>query len=472
MNKFDFYINGQWVRSLGTETVDVINPATEKAVAEISLGDSVDVDRAVTAARKAFRSYSQTPVAERVDLLTTIREIYKRRLDDVADAIQSEMGAPSHLAKGPQAMVGLAHLKAAIRALNNYEFEYMHGDFLIRHEPIGVCGLITPWNWPVNQVVSKLAPCVASGCTAVLKPSEIAPLSSLVIAEIMDEAKVPAGVFNLINGMGPVVGEAMSAHPDIDMMSFTGSTRGGVAVAKASADSVKRVSQELGGKSANIILDDDAFERSISKGVNLCMNNTGQSCNAPTRMLIPSSRKSEAFQIARKTAEQVVVGDPKEESTVVGPLVSASQYEKVQSLIETGLEEGATLVTGGAGKPDGLNRGYYVKPTVFGDVKNDMTIAREEIFGPVLSMITYDDIDDAVAIANDTDYGLAAYVSGQNKDTLTAIGRQLRAGQVHINYGSGGADAPFGGYKQSGNGREKAEWGLEEFLEVKAIMGA
>ncbi|MBL80949.1 MAG: aldehyde dehydrogenase family protein [Rhodospirillaceae bacterium] len=472
MNKFDFYINGQWVKSSGTETVDVINPATEKAVAEISLGDSVDVDRAVTAARKAFRSYSQTPVAERVDLLTTIREIYKRRLDDVADAIQSEMGAPSHLAKGPQAMVGLAHLKAAIRALNNYEFEYMHGDFLIRHEPIGVCGLITPWNWPVNQVVSKLAPCVASGCTAVLKPSEIAPLSSLVIAEIMDEAKVPAGVFNLINGMGPVVGEAMSAHPDIDMMSFTGSTRGGVAVAKASADSVKRVSQELGGKSANIILDDDAFERSISKGVNLCMNNTGQSCNAPTRMLIPSSRKSEAFQIARKTAEQVVVGDPKEESTVVGPLVSASQYEKVQSLIETGLEEGATLVTGGAGKPDGLNRGYYVKPTVFGDVKNDMTIAREEIFGPVLSMITYDDIDDAVAIANDTDYGLAAYVSGQNKDTLTAIGRQLRAGQVHINYGSGGADAPFGGYKQSGNGREKAEWGLEEFLEVKAIMGA
>ena len=472
MNKLDFYINGQWVKSSGTETVDVINPATEKAVAEISLGDPVDVDRAVTAARKAFGSYSQTPMAERIDLLTTIREIYKRRLDDVADAIQSEMGAPSHLAKGPQAMVGLAHLKAAIGALNNHEFEYMHGDFLIRHEPIGVCGLITPWNWPVNQVVSKLAPCVASGCTAVLKPSEIAPLSSLVIAEIMDEAKVPAGVFNLINGMGPVVGEAMSAHPDIDMMSFTGSTRGGVAVAKASADSVKRVSQELGGKSANIILDDDAFESSISKGVNLCMNNTGQSCNAPTRMLVPFSRKSEAFQIARKTAEQVVVGDPKEDSTVVGPLVSAVQYEKVQTLIETGLEEGATLLTGGAGKPDGLNRGYYVKPTVFGDVKNDMTIAREEIFGPVLSMITYDDIDDAVAIANDTDYGLAAYVSGQDKDTLTTIGRQLRAGQVHINYGSGGADAPFGGYKQSGNGREKAEWGLEEFLEVKAIMGA
>ena len=472
MKKFDFYINGEWIKPSGTETADVINPATEEAVAEISLGNSVDVDRAVTTARKAFESYSQAPVEERIDLLTTIREIYKRRLDDVADAIQSEMGAPNYLAKGPQAMVGLAHLKAAIRALSKHKFEYMHGDFLIRHEPIGVCGLITPWNWPVNQVVSKLAPCIASGCTAVLKPSEIAPLSSLVIAEILDEARVPAGVFNLINGTGPVVGEAMSAHPDIDMMSFTGSTRGGVAVAKASANSVKRVSQELGGKSANIVLDDDAFGISISKGVNLCMNNTGQSCNAPTRMLIPSGRKAEAYEIARKTAEQVVVGDPKEDSTVVGPLVSATQYEKVQSLIETGLEEGATLLIGGPGKPDGLNRGYYVKPTIFGDVKNDMTIAREEIFGPVLSMITYDDIDDAVAIANDTDYGLAAYISGQDKDTLSSIGRQLRAGQVHINYGSGGADAPFGGYKQSGNGREKAEWGLEEFLEVKAIIGA
>ena len=335
-----------------------------------------------------------------------------------------------------------------------------------------MCGLITPWNWPVNQVVSKLAPCLASGCTAILKPSEIAPLSSLVIAEILDEAKVPAGVFNLVNGMGPVVGEAMSAHPDIDMMSFTGSTRGGVAVAKASAESVKRVSQELGGKSANIILDDSEFETSISKGVSLCMNNTGQSCNAPTRMLIPANRKEQAHAIAKQTAESVIVGDPKEDSTVIGPLVSDVQFEKVQNLIETGIEQGATLLTGGTGKPDGLNRGYFAKPTIFGDVKNDMTIAREEIFGPVLSMITYDSVDEAVSIANDTDYGLAAYVSGQDKDELTSIARRLRAGQVHINYGSGGADAPFGGYKQSGNGREKAEWGLEEFLEVKAILGA
>jgi len=472
MEKLEFYIDGQWVKPANADTLNVINPATEEAVATISLGSSADVDRAVSAARRAFETYSQTPVNQRIELLTTIREVYKRRGDDVADAIQTEMGAPSYLAKGAQAMVGLAHLKAAIRSLSNHNFEYKHGDFIIRHEPIGVCGLITPWNWPVNQVVSKLAPCLASGCTAVLKPSEIAPLSSLVIADILHEAGVPAGVFNLVNGMGPVVGEAMSAHPDIDMMSFTGSTRGGVAVAKASADSVKRVSQELGGKSANIILDDNEFEASISAGVNLCMNNTGQSCNAPTRMLVPASRKDQAYAIATASAEKVVVGDPSDESTVIGPLVSDIQYEKVQKLIETGIAEGANLLTGGTGKPEGLNRGYYTKPTVFGDVKNDMTIAREEIFGPVLSLITYDSIDDAVAIANDTNYGLAAYVSGQDKDKLTAIARRLRAGQVHINYGSGGADAPFGGYKQSGNGREKAEWGLEEFLEVKAIMGA
>jgi aldehyde dehydrogenase (NAD+) len=381
------------------------------------------------------------------------------------------MGAPTYLAKGAQAMVGLGHLKAAIRSLSNHEFEYMHGEFIIRHEPIGVCGLITPWNWPVNQVVSKLAPCIASGCTAILKPSEIAPLSSMVIAEILHEAGVPAGVFNLVNGMGPVVGEAMSVHPDIDMMSFTGSTRGGVAVAKASADSVKRVSQELGGKSANIILDDDNFEKSISDGVSLCMDNTGQSCNAPTRMLVPVSRKEQAFAIAAEEADRTIVGDPKSDGTIIGPLVSDVQYEKVQNLIKEGISDGARLVAGGLGKPEGLNQGYYVKPTVFGDVKNNMTIAKEEIFGPVLSIISYEDVDDAVTIANDTEFGLAAYVSGENKEELTAIARRLRAGQVHINYGSGGANAPFGGFKQSGNGREKAEWGLEEFLEVKAIFG-
>ena len=306
MDKLDFYINGEWVKPSQPKTLDVINPANEDKVATISLGNSQDVDLAVSAARAAFISYSETPVNQRVELLTTIREIYKRRLDDVADAIQTEMGAPTYLAKGAQAMVGLGHLKAAIRSLNNHDFEYLHGEFIIRHEPIGVCGLITPWNWPVNQVVSKLAPCIAAGCTAILKPSEIAPLSSMVIAEILDEAGVPAGVFNLVNGMGPEVGAAMSAHPDIDMMSFTGSTRGGVAVAKASADTVKRVSQELGGKSANIILDDDQFEKSISDGVSLCMDNTGQSCNAPTRMLVPANRKEQAFTIAAKAAEKAV----------------------------------------------------------------------------------------------------------------------------------------------------------------------
>ena len=472
MEQLNFYINGSWVKPNGVETLDVINPASEEKVTKISLGTANHVNEAVAAARTAFETYSQTPVEQRIDLLTTIREIYKRRLDDVADAIQTEMGAPTYLAKGAQAMVGLGHLKAAIRSLTNHNFEYEHGSFIIRHEPIGVCGLITPWNWPVNQVVSKLAPCLAAGCTAILKPSEIAPLSSMVIAEILDEAKVPAGVFNLINGMGPVVGEAMSAHPDIDMMSFTGSTRGGVAVAKASADSVKRVSQELGGKSANIILDDANFEGSIRAGVDSCMSNTGQSCNAPTRMLIPASRKDDAYSIAKNAAEKVIAGDPKKEETTIGPLVSDVQYKKVQNLIQKGIDEGAELLIGGTGKPDGLEKGYYAKPTVFGNVENDMAISKEEIFGPVLSMLTYENIDDAVAIANDTEYGLAAYVSGEDKETLTSIARRLRAGQIHVNYGSGGADAPFGGYKQSGNGREKAEWGLEEFLEVKAIMGA
>ena len=472
MEQLNFYINGSWVKPNGVETLDVINPASEEKVTKISLGTANHVNEAVAAARTAFETYSQTPVEQRIDLLTTIREIYKRRLDDVADAIQTEMGAPTYLAKGAQAMVGLGHLKAAIRSLTNHNFEYEHGSFIIRHEPIGVCGLITPWNWPVNQVVSKLAPCLAAGCTAILKPSEIAPLSSMVIAEILDEAKVPAGVFNLINGMGPVVGEAMSAHPDIDMMSFTGSTRGGVAVAKASADSVKRVSQELGGKSANIILDDANFEGSIRAGVDSCMSNTGQSCNAPTRMLVPASRKDDAYSIAKDAAEKVIAGDPKKEETTIGPLVSDVQYKKVQNLIQKGIDEGAELLIGGTGKPDGLEKGYYAKPTVFGDVQNDMAISKEEIFGPVLSMLTYENIDDAVAIANDTEYGLAAYVSGEDKETLTSIARRLRAGQIHVNYGSGGADAPFGGYKQSGNGREKAEWGLEEFLEVKAIMGA
>ena len=470
MEKLDFYINGTWVRPSGVETLDVINPASEEKVTKISLGDATHVNEAVTAARKAFETYSQTPVEQRIDLLTTIREIYKRRLDDVADAIQTEMGAPTYLAKGAQAMVGLGHLKAAIRSLTNHNFEYEHGNFIIRHEPIGVCGLITPWNWPVNQVVSKLAPCLAAGCTAILKPSEIAPLSSMVIAEILDEAKVPAGVFNLVNGMGPVVGEAMSAHPDIDMMSFTGSTRGGVAVAKASADSVKRVSQELGGKSANIILDDASFEKSIQAGVDSCMSNTGQSCNAPTRMLVPESRKDDAYAIAKDAAQKVIAGDPKNDSTTIGPLVSDVQFKKVQNLIQKGIDEGAELLIGGTGKPDGLEKGYYAKPTVFADVKNDMAISKEEIFGPVLSILTYKNIDDAVAIANDTEYGLGGGVFTKDLNKASWTASKLQAGQVYVNKWFTGSHAtPFGGYKQSGYSREKGVDGLKSYLQVKNV---
>lgn len=473
MKFLQFYIDGKWIDPVKPETIDVINPATEEPTGQISMGSAADVDLAVAAAKKTFPSYSRFSVKERVELLTSVREEYKRRYDDVAHAIMIEMGAPINLAKGGQASVGLGHLKTAIRVLSEFTFEYPHGNYTIRREPIGVCGLITPWNWPINQVMAKLAPCLASGCTSVLKPSEVAPLSTMLMAEICHTAGVPAGVLNVINGFGPIVGEAMSAHPDIALMSFTGSTRGGIAVAKTSAETVKRVAQELGGKSANIILDDDAMAETVARGVTGVMDNTGQSCNAPTRMLVPASRHEEALAVAKATAEKVVVGDPASESTDMGPLVSDVQFNKVQDLIQKGIDEGATLVTGGTGRPDGINRGYFVRPTVFGNVNNDMTIARDEIFGPVLSILSYDNRDDAIAIANDTDYGLAAYVSGDpaNIDQLMDYARELHAGQVHINYTGGGTDAPFGGYKQSGNGREKAEWGFEEYLETKAILG-
>ena len=471
MNLSKFYIDGDWIDPIEPNSIPVINPASEESIGNVSIGSKEDVDKAVQVARNAFQSFSKTLVSERVELLTEIRNIYKKRFDDIATAIQTEMGAPNSLARGSQATVGLSHLKTAIRVLENHKFEFKHGSYIVRHEPIGVCGLITPWNWPINQVVSKLAPCLASGCTAVLKPSEIAPLSSMVIAEIFHEAGVPKGVFNLVNGLGPVVGEAMSNHVGIDMMSFTGSTRGGIAVAKASANSVKRVCQELGGKSPNIILDDENFKISVSDGVKSCMSNTGQSCNAPTRMLVPKKRYDEALEIAIEANNKIVTGDPGSDKTDIGPLVSETQYTKVQKLIQSGLDNGANLISGGLGKPQGLETGYYVKPTIFGGVSNDMEIAREEIFGPVLCIITYNDFEDAIDIANDTEYGLAAYVSGADPNELMKYARELNAGQIHLNYGSAGSDAPFGGYKQSGNGREKAEWGLEEYLEVKAIMG-
>jgi len=465
-----FYINGSWVDPIKKETIDIINPADESIVGKLSVGSAEDIDKAVKAARTAFSSFSESSIKERLDLLNTIRNIYKKRFDDIADAIMTEMGAPINLARGAQAMVGLGHLKTAIRVLEEHKFEYVHNGYTVRHEPIGVCGLITPWNWPINQIVSKLGPCLASGCTAILKPSEIAPLSANIIAEIIHEAGAPAGVFNMVHGIGPIVGEAMSNHPDIDMMSFTGSTRGGIAVAQASAKTVKRVSQELGGKSPNIILDDGIFEKSVTDGVKGTMSNTGQSCNAPTRMLVPATRHDEALKIAKDAAEQLTTGNPKNEETDIGPLVSEVQYNKVQRLIEAGISEGATLVTGGSGKPEKLDSGYYVRPTVFGNVNNKMEIAREEIFGPVLSIIPYNSEEEAIEIANDTEYGLAAYVSGENKDKMMMLARKIKAGQIHLNHGSAGTNAPFGGFKQSGNGREKAEWGLEEFLEVKAIM--
>ena len=471
MNLSQFYINGKWVDPVQPSNLQVINPATEKSVGEISLGSALDIDKAVTAARNAFKSFSKTKVGERVELLSEIRNIYKKRFNEIAEAIMTEMGAPINLASGAQASVGMSHLKTAIRVLEETKFEYTHNNLIIRKEPIGVCGLITPWNWPINQVLSKLAPCIAAGCTSILKPSEIAPLSAIIITEIIHEAGAPAGVFNMVHGYGPVVGEAMSNHEDIDMMSFTGSTRGGIAVATSSARTVKRVSQELGGKSPNIIIDDTKFNESVTRGVSGCMSNTGQSCNAPTRMLVPAHRHNEALEIAKLAAESMTTGDPKLTSTDIGPLVSETQFNKVQNLLKLGVESEAILVTGGVGKPVGLETGYFVKPTIFGNVSNSMEIAQEEIFGPVLAIIPYETDEEAVSIANDTEYGLAAYVTGENKDKLMYFARNLNAGQIHLNYASGGADAPFGGFKKSGNGREKAEWGLDEFLEIKAIMG-
>ena len=470
MNLTKFYINGEFVDPSSKETLEIINPATEEEIGIVALGSTIDVDKAVYSARKAFSVSSKLSKKDRLDILETIRENYKKRYRDVSEAIRLEMGAPVKLAEGAQTATGLGHLKTAMRVLEKHEFEYKHEDYIVREEPIGVCGLITPWNWPINQIVSKFAPAFAAGCTVILKPSEIAPLSAMIIAEIIHESQIPPGMFNLVNGLGNVVGEAMSSHKDIDMMSFTGSTRGGVAVAKASATNVKRVSQELGGKSPNLILDDNSFTTSITNGVIHVMGNSGQSCNAPTRMLVPKSRHDEAITIAKSALEKVKVGDPLDLNSDLGPLVSKNQFDKVQKLIKKGIEEGANLVAGGTGRPNGYEKGFYARPTIFGNVSNQMVIAKEEIFGPVLVIIPYDDLEEAISIANDTIYGLAAYVTGEDREKCLEISRELRAGQISINYGSSGPSAPFGGYKQSGNGREKAEWGLTEFLEVKAIM--
>jgi aldehyde dehydrogenase (NAD+) len=464
-----FYIDGQWVDPLQPNAFDVENPATEQVSGKISLGSEADVDVAVKAARRAFASWSQTTREQRLDLLQAILAEYQKRADDLAEAVTDEIGAPPSLAAGPQVFLGIGHLATAIDALKNFSFEERKGESLIAKEPIGVCGLITPWNWPINQVAVKVYPALATGCTVVLKPSEVAPFSPYIFAEILDAAGVPAGVFNLVNGDGPGVGQALASHPDIDLVSFTGSTRAGIEVAKLAAPTVKRVTQELGGKSPNIVLDDDAFATSVSSGVTNMMPNSGQSCNAPTRMLVPKSRMAEAISIAREAAEKVTVGRP-EEGKTIGPVASRPQFEKVQRLIQKGVDEGATVVVGGPGRPAGLDTGYYVKPTVFADVTNDMTIAREEIFGPVLCILGYDDIDHAVEIANDTDYGLAGFVSGADLDTARQVARRIRAGWVTINHAFD-MNAPFGGYKRSGNGREWSEFGFHEYLEVKSVLG-
>ncbi len=466
-----FYINGQWVNPVTPRTMDVINPATEEAFTQISLGSKADVDRAVAAARKAFETFSQTTRQERLDLLKRILAAFQARYEDIANAITLELGAPVTLARKSQAAIGIGHISQMISVLETFEFEHMQGTTLIAKEPIGVVGMITPWNWPINQITCKVCPAIAAGCTMVLKPSEIAPLDAIIFAEVMDAAGVPPGVFNLVNGDGPGVGTAMSEHPDIDMISFTGSTRAGILIAKAGADTIKRMHQELGGKSANILLEDVDIEAAVSTGVVDCFQNTGQSCNAPTRMFVPARLRDAAVDAARRAAESIKVGAPADPDVYMGPVISQLQYDKIQAMIQSGIDEGATLVAGGPGRPVGLNRGYYVRPTVFADVTPDMRIAREEIFGPVLSILTYETPAQVIALANDTVYGLAAYVQSGSRERAQEISRKMRSGNVYINYPKGDLNAPFGGYKQSGNGREWGQWGLEEFLEIKGVVG-
>jgi aldehyde dehydrogenase (NAD+) len=466
-----FYIDGAWVDPVEPKELKVINPATEEVAGVISMGSAKDVDRAVMAARRAFDSYSRTSPAERLALMERILVAYKAHYDEIAQAISIEMGAPITLSKGSQTGVGVGHISAMIDVLKNFKFEEMHGTVRLVQEPVGVCALITPWNWPMNQVAAKVVPALAAGCTMVLKPSEYSPFSAIIWAKVMHEAGVPAGVFNLINGDGASVGAPLSSHREVDMVSFTGSTRAGSEVARNAAASVKRVHQELGGKSPNVLLDDADFERAVTKSVLHVFQNSGQSCNAPTRMLVPAAKLAEVEAIAKRVAESVITGDPTSEKTNLGPLVSKLQFERVAGYIAKGIAEGAKVVIGGSGRPAGLTKGYFVKPTIFSNVRNDMTIAREEIFGPVLCILPYDNEEHAVQIANDTPYGLAAYV--WSKDNLRArrIGGRIRAGQVTLNGASGSMNTPFGGFKMSGNGREWGEFGLRDYLEVKAVIG-
>ena len=470
-HNLQFYIDGAWVDPVAPRVLDVINPATEAPFTQIAIGTAADVDHAVAAARRAFESFSQTTRAERLTLLKRIQEVYAKRYNDLAEAIRLEMGAPVTLATKSQAAIGAGHIAQIIKVLEEFEFDEMRGGTLITREPIGVVGMITPWNWPMNQITCKVCPALAAGCTMVLKPSEIAPIDAVIFVEIMHEAGVPKGVFNMVQGMGVDVGAAISAHPDIDMVSFTGSTRAGVLISKAASETVKKVHLELGGKSPNILLDDADIANAVASGVVDVMQNTGQSCNAPTRMFVPRQFRDSAIAAAKTAADAITVGDPASPDIYMGPVISDLQFNKIQDMIQSGIDEGATLVAGGTGRPPGLNVGYYVRPTVFADVTPEMRIAREEIFGPVLSMMFYDTEEDAVRMANDTVYGLAGYIQSGSHERAQKVARRLRAGTIYINNPKGDLNAPFGGYKQSGNGREWGVWGLEEFLEIKGVVG-
>ena len=474
LNKKNFYINGEWIKPNSAEEITVVDPATEEKCAVITLGNKIDIDMAVKAAKNAYESWAFSSKEDRIKLLEKLYENYKKRWADIAKAITLEMGAPKDFASKLQAGTGASHIKSFIRYLKNFEFEKPLGEHApnqrLIYEPKGVCALITPWNWPMNQVCLKVMPAMAAGCTMVLKPSELAPLSSMILAEIVDEVKFPKGVFNLVNGDGATTGDALTSHPDINMISFTGSTRAGALISQNAAKDFKRVSLELGGKGANIIFK-DADPEAIERGAFRCFRNSGQSCNAPTRMLVEKSMYNEAIERLKKYTENFEVGDPKKEGEHIGPVISENQFKKIQALIQKGIDEGAKLVAGGTGKPDGLDKGYFVKPTVFADVNNNMEVARTEIFGPVLSVIPFETEEEAIKIANDTTYGLTNYIQSQDHDKVKRVARKLRSGMVDVNGAGIAVDAPFGGFKHSGIGREAGEFGLEEFLEVKAVGG-
>lgn len=466
-----FYVGGSWVEPLGTDVIQVVDPSTEETVAVIAAGNDADIDRAVSQARIAFDSWSRTTVERRILVLRAIEQGFIARKPELCEAISLEMGVPISAAHNVHFASGPAHFAEIVKVLQKFAFDELRGTTMIMREPIGVCGLITPWNFPINQLTCKIAPALASGCTMVLKPSEVSPLSALIIAEILHDAGVPAGVFNLVNGTGTIAGRALTQHPDVAMISFTGSTRAGIEIAKVAADTVKRVAQELGGKSPNILFPDVDFSRSVTLGANRCFNNTGQSCVAPTRMLVPYERIEEATALAVQAADVIRIGPPSDSLTSMGPLATRAQFEKVQRLIQQGIDEGATLACGGLGRPPGIDRGYFVRPTVFTNVDNKMGIAREEIFGPVLCVIPYRDEEDAIRIANDTCYGLGAFIQSADLERAGRVAKRLRAGSVQINYPPVDRGAPFGGYGHSGNGREWGEFGLQEYLEIKGIQG-